>query len=100
MPEEQTDDSEKFVEDEDETGMDIKIHLSTYEVLIFLNDEMGATVLPGLSETLVCHVNVSDAERLVGSPLWWKINEACMFSVNTFDDIVLKSAQEFSFAIT
>lgn len=83
---------------DDETRMDLTVRLSTHDVLIYLNDELGATVLPYVSEALVQRINVEDVKRLAGSPFWWKNHEACLVSVKTFYELVLKSEQEFDLA--
>ncbi|XP_055384402.1 importin-9 [Condylostylus longicornis] len=90
------DDPEKFVEDEDDAGVDLTIRLSGQDVLTALNDEFGAKVLPSLSEALVRHMNVAEAEKGSGNQHWWKIHEASMVAVHTFKDLILENETHFN----
>ncbi|XP_037952610.1 importin-9 [Teleopsis dalmanni] len=88
-------DPEKFVEDEDETGVELTIRLSGQDVLVTLNDELSAKVLPALQEAIRRHMNVAEAEKAAGNSHWWKIQEACMVAVHTFNEVILDSGDQF-----
>ncbi|XP_055903747.1 importin-9 [Eupeodes corollae] len=89
------DDPERFVEDEDESGVELTIRLSGQDVLMALNDEIGPKVLPSLSEALGRHMNVAEAEKAAGNQNWWKIHEACMVAVHTFRELILETEDQF-----
>ncbi|CAD7093271.1 unnamed protein product [Hermetia illucens] len=95
VTEEQTEmwnsDPEKFVEDEDDAGVDLTVRLSGQDVLTSINEEFGTKSFASLSEALTRHVNVAEAEKTAGNPNWWKIHEAAMVAVHTFKDLILES---------
>ncbi|XP_023299361.2 importin-9 [Lucilia cuprina] len=88
-------DPEKFVEDEDDGGVELTIRISGQDVLVALNDELGAKVLPALQEALGRHMNVAEAEKSAGNVNWWKIQEACMVAVHAYNELILESEDQF-----
>lgn len=91
-----TDDTEKFVEDEDEDGSDFSIRVSAHDVLLNLGTEYQNKFLPCLSEAITKHVSVADAEQAAGNPNWWKIHEACMLAVGSFANLILEKKTGFN----
>ncbi|XP_005178289.2 importin-9 [Musca domestica] len=88
-------DPERFVEDEDDGGVELTIRVSGQDVLLALNEELGPKVLTALQEALGRHMNVAEAEKSAGNPNWWKIQEACMVAVHVFRDLILESEEKF-----
>uniref|UniRef100_A0A1A9WEJ2 Importin N-terminal domain-containing protein n=1 Tax=Glossina brevipalpis TaxID=37001 RepID=A0A1A9WEJ2_9MUSC len=99
VPEEQIEewqeDPEKFVEDEDDGGMELTVRVSGQDVLVALYEEMGSEILPSLQEALSRHMNVAEAEKAAGNEFWWKIQEACMVAVHAYNELILKSEDQF-----
>lgn len=90
-----SDDSEKFVEDEDEEGVDYSIRTSGQDILLRLGEEFEEKFLVGLTEAITKLVALSDAERNSGRPNWWKTHEATMLAVGAsdFKDLILTHDQ-------
>uniref|UniRef100_A0A034VML9 Importin-9 n=1 Tax=Bactrocera dorsalis TaxID=27457 RepID=A0A034VML9_BACDO len=99
VPEEQiedwNDDPEKFVDDEEEGGVELTIRLCGQDVLSALCDELGVKVLPSLQEALGRHMNVAEAEKSARNPNWWKIQEACMVAVHAYRELILETEDQF-----
>jgi importin-9 len=64
------DDSEKFVEDEDEEGVDYSIRTSGQDILARLGEEFEEKFLIGLTKAITKLVALADAERNSGRPNW------------------------------
>lgn len=90
-----SEDSEKFVEDEDEEGVDYSIRTSGQDILMRLGEEFEETFLDGLTVAITKHVALADAERNSGRPFWWKTHEAAMLAVGSsaFKDLILTHDQ-------
>lgn len=91
-----TDDAEKFVEDEDEEGVDFSVRTSAQDILLSLTSEFEMEVLQGLSDALTKHVVVADSDRNAGKPFWWKIQESSMLAVGSFKDLILDNEGKFN----
>lgn len=81
-------DSEKFVEDEDEEGVNFSVRTSGQDILSIIGEEFGDKMLPSLSEALSKHVAVADANRAAGQINWWKIHEASMLAVGSYKGVI------------
>uniref|UniRef100_A0A336MGN8 CSON015154 protein n=1 Tax=Culicoides sonorensis TaxID=179676 RepID=A0A336MGN8_CULSO len=81
-------DSEKFVEDEDEQGVNYSVRTSGQDILAIIGEEFGDKVLPALSDALTKHVAVADANRAAGQLNWWKIHEASMLAVGSYKALI------------
>ena len=90
-----SEDSEKFVEDEDEEGVDYSIRTSGQDILMRLGEEFEEKFLVGLTDAITKHVALSDAERNSGRAFWWKTHEAAMMAVGSsaFKDLILTHEQ-------
>lgn len=86
-----SEDSEKFVEDEDEEGVDYSIRTSGQDILMRLGEEFEGKFLEGLTDAITKHVALADAERNSGRPFWWKTHEAAMLAIGTLaiKDLIL-----------
>lgn len=92
------DDPEKFVEDEDEQGIDFTIRSTVTDVLLIIGQEYEQKLLPCLSEALSKHIAVADADRNAGNAHWWKVYEASMLAVGSFKDLIVESEGKFDMA--
>lgn len=81
-------DSEKFVEDEDEEGVNFSVRTSGQDILAIIGEEFGEKMLTPLSEALTKHVAVADANRAAGQINWWKIHEASMLAVGSYKNVI------------
>lgn len=86
-----SDDSETFVEDEDEEGVDYSIRTSGQDIMVRLGEEFEDKFLVGLTEAVTKHVALADAERNSGRSHWWKTHEAAMMAIgsSTFKELIL-----------
>ncbi|CRK97027.1 CLUMA_CG010304, isoform A [Clunio marinus] len=86
-----SEDSEKFVEDEDEEGVDFNIRTSGHDILMCLGEEFEEKFLAGLTDAITKHVALADAERNSGRQFWWKTHEAAMLAVGStaFKELIL-----------
>lgn len=86
-----SDDCEKYVEDEDEEGVDYSIRTSGQDILQKLGDQFRDKFLIGLTGAITKLVALADAERNSGRHYWWKTHEAAMVVVGTssFKEMVL-----------
>ncbi|XP_065721362.2 importin-9 [Drosophila suzukii] len=89
------DDPEKFVDDEDDGGVELTVRMCGRDVLLAINDEFGANAIQPLQEALGRHFSVAEAEKAANNPNWWKIQEACMDAVHAFRDIILEGDSTF-----
>ena len=85
------DDPEKFVEDEDEQGVDFSIRTASHDLLLIVGKEYRDMILPSLSNAISKHLTVADANRNAGEPHWWKIHEASMLAVGSFKDLIFEN---------
>lgn len=81
-------DSEKFVEDEDEEGVNFSVRTSGQDILSIIGEEFGEKMLQPLSEALTKHVAVANANRAAGQINWWKIHEASMLAVGSYKGVI------------
>ncbi|KAH8313820.1 hypothetical protein KR067_012298 [Drosophila pandora] len=88
-------DPEKFVDDEDDGGVELTVRMCGLDVLLAINDEFGVKAIQPLQEALGRHFNVAEAEKAANNPNWWKIQEACMDAVHGFRDIILEGDSKF-----
>ncbi|KAL1402406.1 hypothetical protein pipiens_019772, partial [Culex pipiens pipiens] len=88
-------DPEKFVEDEDEQGVDFTIRTTALDVLLMLGQEYDQKLLASFSEALGKHITVADADRNAGHPYWWKLYEASMLAVGSFKEMIVKNEDKF-----
>ncbi|BFF89262.1 importin-9 [Drosophila madeirensis] len=88
-------DPEKFVDDEDDGGVELTVRMCGRDVLLAINDEFGAKAIQPLQEALGRHFSVAEAEKAANNPNWWKIQEACMDAVHGFRDIILEGDSKF-----
>lgn len=77
------DDCEKYVEDEDEAGVDYSIRTSGQDILQQLSEQFKDKFLIGLTGAITKLVALADAERNSGRHYWWKTHEAAMVIVGT-----------------
>ncbi|XP_032576185.1 importin-9 [Drosophila sechellia] len=89
------DDPEKFVDDEDDGGVELTVRMCGRDVLLAINDEFGANAIQALQEALGRHFSVAEAEKAANNPNWWKIQEACMDAVHVFRDVILAGDSTF-----
>ncbi|EDW96917.1 importin-9 [Drosophila yakuba] len=89
------DDPEKFVDDEDDGGVELTVRMCGRDVLLAINDEFGANAIQPLQEALGRHFSVAEAEKAANNPNWWKIQEACMDAVHAFRDVILGGESTF-----
>uniref|UniRef100_A0A1B0GL39 Importin 9 n=1 Tax=Lutzomyia longipalpis TaxID=7200 RepID=A0A1B0GL39_LUTLO len=89
-----TEDPEKFVQDDEEEGIDFSIRVSAQDVLLILLQEYESKILPALSEALSRHCVVADAEKNAGNPNWWKIHEACMLTVGNYEILIAEQGEK------
>jgi importin-9 len=87
------DDVEKFVEDEDEEGVDFSVRTSVQDVLLMVGKEYENTVLCSLNEALTKHCAVAEASR--GSQNWWKIHESSMLAVGSLKLLIINNCDKF-----
>ncbi|XP_062139391.1 importin-9-like [Drosophila sulfurigaster albostrigata] len=88
-------DPEKFVDDENDGGVELTVRMCGRDVLLAINDEFGVKAIQPLQEALGRHFSVAEAEKAANNPNWWKIHEACMNAVHGFRDIILEGDSEF-----
>ncbi|TDG52237.1 hypothetical protein AWZ03_001518 [Drosophila navojoa] len=88
-------DPEKFVDDEDDGGVELTVRMCGRDVLLAINDEFGVKAIQPLQEALGRHFSVAEAEKEANNPNWWKIHEACMDAVHSFRDIILEGDSKF-----
>ncbi|XP_065091003.1 importin-9 [Ochlerotatus camptorhynchus] len=88
-------DPEKFVEDEDEQGIDFTIRTTVTDVLLIIGQEYEQKLLSCFSEALSKHIAVADADRNAGNPNWWKVYEASMLAVGSFKDLIVEHEGKF-----
>lgn len=88
-------DPEKFVEDEDDQGIDFTIRSTVLDVLLITGQEYEQKFLPSFSEALSKHIAVADADRNAGNPNWWKVYEASMLAVGSFKDVIIEQEGKF-----
>lgn len=88
-------DPEKFVEDEDEQGIDFTIRTTVTDVLLVIGQEYEQKLLSCFSEALSKHIAVADADRNAGNPHWWKVYEASMLAVGSFKDLIVEHEGKF-----
>ncbi|XP_055594420.1 importin-9 isoform X2 [Uranotaenia lowii] len=92
------DDPEKFVEDEDEQGVDFSIRTTAHDVLLIIGQEYEDKLLPCFSEALAKHITVADADRNAANPNWWKLYEASMLAVGSFKELIVENEGKFDLA--
>lgn len=90
-----SDDSEKFVEDEDEEGVDYSIRTSGQDILMRLGEEFESDFLVGLTDAITKHVTLADSQRNSGVANWWKTHEAAMLAIGSsaFKELILTHEQ-------
>lgn len=90
-----SEDSEKFIEDEDEAGVDCSIRSSGRDILLRLGEEFEGDFLNGLTDAIRKHLTLSDVERNSGKTSWWKTHEATMlaFGNTDFKSLILSHDQ-------
>ncbi|XP_034118553.1 importin-9-like [Drosophila albomicans] len=88
-------DPEKFVDDENDGGVELTVRMCGRDVLLAINDEFGVKAIQPLQEALGRHFSVAEAEKAANNPNWWKILEACMNAVHGFHDIILEGDSKF-----
>ncbi|XP_068156028.1 importin-9 [Drosophila tropicalis] len=89
------DDPEKFVDDEDDGGVELTVRVCGRDVLLAINDEFGIKAIQPLQEALGRHFSVAEAEKAANNPNWWKIQEACMEAVHSFRDVIVDDESKF-----
>ncbi|KAH8294949.1 hypothetical protein KR018_004577 [Drosophila ironensis] len=88
-------DPEKFVDDEDEGGVELTVRMCGLDVLLAINDEFEVKAIQPLQEALGRHFSVAEAEKAANNPNWWKIQEACMDAVHCFRNVILEGDSKF-----
>lgn len=93
-----SEDVEKFIDDEDNEGVDCSIRSSGKDILMRLGDEFQKDFLAAFTDAIRKHLNISDAERNSGTPSWWKTHEASMlaFGNSEFKDLIMESSDQFN----
>uniref|UniRef100_A0A182RTC9 Importin N-terminal domain-containing protein n=1 Tax=Anopheles funestus TaxID=62324 RepID=A0A182RTC9_ANOFN len=89
------DDPEKFVDDEDEQGVEFTIRVTAHDVLLIVGREYENQLLPCFTEALGKHSAVAEVDRNAGNPHWWKIHESSMLAVGSFKDMIVESPASF-----
>ncbi|XP_050093062.1 importin-9 [Anopheles aquasalis] len=84
-------DAEKFVDDEDEQGVEFTIRATAHDVLLIVEQEYGKQLLPCFAEALSKHSAVAEVDRNAGNPHWWKIHESSMLAVGSFKGLIVES---------
>jgi importin-9 len=92
-----SEDAEKFVEDEDEEGVDFSVRTSVLDVLLMVGKEFEDIVLCALNEALTKHCAISEASR-GSSPYWWKIQESSMLAVGSLKLLIIENLDKFDVA--
>ncbi|XP_053689715.1 importin-9-like isoform X2 [Sabethes cyaneus] len=88
-------DPEKYVEDEDEQGIDFSIRNTAHDVLLVIGQEYEHKLLSCFSEALGKHITVADADRNAGHLHWWKVYEASMLAVGSFKELFMANETTF-----
>uniref|UniRef100_A0A182S8Y9 Exportin-2 central domain-containing protein n=1 Tax=Anopheles maculatus TaxID=74869 RepID=A0A182S8Y9_9DIPT len=88
-------DPEKFVDDEDEQGVEFTIRVTAHDVLLIVGREYENQLLPCFTEALGKHSAVAEVDRNAGNPHWWKIHESSMLAVGSFKDMIVESPASF-----
>ncbi|XP_053658692.1 importin-9 [Anopheles marshallii] len=88
-------DPEKFVDDEDEQGVEFTIRVTAHDVLLIVGREYEKQLLPCFTEALGKHSAVAEVDRNAGNPHWWKIHESSMLAVGSFKDMIVESPASF-----
>ncbi|XP_041783157.1 importin-9 [Anopheles merus] len=88
-------DPEKFVDDEDEQGVEFTIRVTAHDVLLIVGREYEQQLLPCFTEALGKHSAVAEVDRNAGNPHWWKIHESSMLAVGSFKDMIVESPAGF-----
>lgn len=88
------DDSELYVDDMTAEVFDTSIRLSSKDVLVNIGSEFGADILLPLSDALVRHVQVAEAEKNVNNPHWWKIVEASVTAVGFLKKYIVEVPED------
>ncbi|XP_055531651.1 importin-9 isoform X2 [Wyeomyia smithii] len=89
------DDPEKYVEEEDEQGVDFSVRNTAHDVLLVLGQEYEQKLLSCFSEALGKHITVADADRNAGHLHWWKLYEASMLAVGSFKQLIIENETLF-----
>uniref|UniRef100_A0A182NZM5 Importin N-terminal domain-containing protein n=1 Tax=Anopheles epiroticus TaxID=199890 RepID=A0A182NZM5_9DIPT len=89
------DDPEKFVDDEDEQGVEFTIRVTAHDVLLIVGREYEHHLLPCFTEALGKHSAVAEVDRNAGNPHWWKIHESSMLAVGSFKDMIVENPASF-----
>jgi hypothetical protein len=94
-----TDEIEKFIEDEDDPGID-SIRSSGKDILMRLGEEFEKDFINGFTNAIRKHLELSDVERNNGKLSWWKTHEATMlvFGISEFKDLIIRSPEQFNLA--
>ncbi|KFB37528.1 AGAP011156-PA-like protein [Anopheles sinensis] len=88
-------DPEKFVDDEDEQGVEFTIRTTAHDVLLIVGQEYEKQLLPCFTEALGKHSAVADVDRNAGNPYWWKIHESSLLAVGSFKDLIVENPNGF-----
>uniref|UniRef100_A0A182YB22 Uncharacterized protein n=1 Tax=Anopheles stephensi TaxID=30069 RepID=A0A182YB22_ANOST len=88
-------DPEKFVDDEDEQGVEFTIRVTAHDVLLIVGREYEKQLLPCFTEALGKHSAVAEVDRNAGNPHWWKIHESSMLAVGSFKDMIVENPASF-----
>jgi hypothetical protein len=88
--------AERFLEDEDEEGVNFSVRSSGQDVLLILGQEFEEKLLQDLSEALTKHILAADADKNAGKSGWWKTYESGMLVVGSFKDVILENEEKFN----
>ncbi|KAG5682316.1 hypothetical protein PVAND_011675 [Polypedilum vanderplanki] len=92
-----SEDIEKFIEDEDDPGVD-SIRSSGKDILMRLGEEFEKDFIVGFTNAIRKHLEISDVERNNGRKSYWKSQEAAMlvFGISEFKDLIIRSPEQFN----
>lgn len=88
--------AERFLEDEDEEGVNFSVRVSGQDILLALGQQFEENMLHELSEALTKHILVANADRNAGKSGWWKTYESGMLVVASFKDVILENEEKFN----
>ncbi|CAG8628530.1 5148_t:CDS:10, partial [Ambispora leptoticha] len=87
-------DSNQFVEEDDEDTIKFTIRVSAEELLQILLDKFPELAFQALQEATQKHIEASHKARVAGDPAWWKIQEACLKAIGFISEELITAVQE------
>ncbi|CAG8449022.1 6245_t:CDS:10 [Ambispora gerdemannii] len=87
-------DSNQFIEEDDEDTHRFTIRVSAEELLQILLDKFPEQAFQALQEATQKHIEESHKARVAGDPAWWKIQEACLKAIGFISEELIAAVQE------